>query len=100
MSEEAVTYSKDAVSSLIEEIAQRELIAPAIFLLELSKPLTGCMRELCVGAGDGLLRIALGERFAPAIREVFSSSERVEAVIECLETRRDKRQARPSPRRA
>ena len=99
MSEEGVTCSNDVVASLVDEIAQRRLIAPAIFLLELSKPLTGCMRELCVGIGDGLLRFALGERFTSALSDVLRSSEDVEALITRLESIRDSSDRKLSPRR-
>lgn len=98
MSDDSTRDSNDVILPLADAIVQRGLVAPAIFLLELSKPLTGCMRELCVGAGDGLLRFAVGDRFAPAIREVLSSSENVEALITRLESYRDSRGASVSPR--
>jgi hypothetical protein len=72
----------------LEQLAQvliaRRIVAPAIFMLELSKPLTGCLREL-YGLTDGLQRALFGSEVIPALQELLSSSERVEELIVLLE---------------
>jgi|LakMenEpi03Aug12_release.lakeMendotaPanAssembly.Ray.scaffolds.fasta_scaffold935376_2 hypothetical protein len=100
MSENSKANSEDPISPLVEMVAQRGLVAPAIFLLEFSKPLLGCMRELCLCVGDSLLRMAVGERLVPSIREVVSSSDNVEVLIRRLEDLRDNRNVDLLSRRA
>jgi hypothetical protein len=73
---------------IVEVLIQRRLVVPAIFLLELSKPLVGCVREVS-SACEPLLRMLVGERLLAALTEVFSSGERVEALISRLECVRD-----------
>jgi hypothetical protein len=69
---------------IVEVVSRRQLVAPAIFLLEMGKPLVGCMRELSV-ACEPLLRMIVGEPLLTAFNEVLSSAERVEALILRLE---------------
>jgi len=80
------------VNSSTEQLAQalieRRMVVPAIFLLELSKPLVGCMREL-YGMTEGLQRVLFGSEFVPAAKELLSSVERVEELIVLLERHRD-----------
>jgi len=75
----------------LEDIAQslrrRRMVEPAIFILELTKPLVGCMREL-YGLSEPLQRALFGrDHDVPAIRDLLSSSERVEELIRMLESR-------------
>ncbi len=76
-------------SIVLEELAasirRRGLVAPAIFFLELTKPLVGCMREL-YGASGPLQNILFGADRAPVIRELLASSDRVEQLITMLES--------------
>lgn len=72
---------------LASALIERRMRAPAIFVLELCKPLVGCAREL-YDATEGLQYALFGKRLLPAVREVFSSSERVEELIVLLEQRR------------
>jgi hypothetical protein len=76
-------------SIFLEELAvsirRRGLVAPAIFFLELTKPLVGCMREL-YGASEPLQNILFGAERTHAIRELLESSERVEQLIAILES--------------
>jgi hypothetical protein len=74
-----------ALEQLAKLIYSRGLTAPAIFTLELLKPLTGCAREL-YGASEGLLIALFGGAGLPAVRELLSSSERVEELITILES--------------
>jgi len=80
----------ELIESVAEAIGRRGLCEPAIFILELSKPLVGCMRELC-GAGEPIASALLGGSWAPKLREVLASSDSVEALIQCLEQMRDQK---------
>jgi hypothetical protein len=74
------------LQQLAQLITDRGLTAPAIFTLELLKPLTGCAREL-YGIGEGLLMALFGGSGSLAVRELLSSSDRVEELITILERR-------------
>ena len=76
------------LEQLAEALVGRRMVAPAIFILELCKPLVGCAREV-YDATEGLQRVLFGETLMPAVREVLSSSDRVEELIVLLEQRRD-----------
>lgn len=67
------------------------MVEPAIFLLELGKPLVGCLREL-YGMSEPLQRLLFGREYAPVIRELLSSSDAVERLIVLLESTRDSAQ--------
>ncbi|MFN4895073.1 MAG: hypothetical protein ACK5GN_11400 [Pseudomonadota bacterium] len=75
----------------IEQLAQvlidRRMVAPAIFLLELSKPLIGCARELYTMT-EGLQSVIFGSRAVPALKQLLSSSDQVEKLIVLLEESR------------
>lgn len=73
---------------IAESLQRRRLVEPAIFLLELTKPLVGCMREL-YGISEPMQRLLFGREYAPVIREILSSSEEVEKLIVLLESTRD-----------
>lgn len=78
----------ELIDSVAGAIARRGLCEPAIFVLELSKPLVGCMRELCA-VGEPIAAALLGGAWGPKLREVLASSESVEALIQRLEHVRD-----------
>lgn len=80
-------HATDPLQSLADAIVRRGLREPAIFMLELCKPLVGCMREL-YGVGEPILRTVVGSERAPQLRDVLESSDRVEQLIERLEQRR------------
>ena len=63
------------------------MVEPAIFFLELSKPLVGCMRELYV-MSEPLLRTLFGANASPALGTMLSSAEHVERLIVMLESER------------
>ena len=69
---------------LVEAIARRGLVGPAIFLLEMGKPLVGCLREL-YAASEPLVRPLFGPSVAPAIERALRSSEETERLIQLLE---------------
>lgn len=75
------------LESLAQAIRARKLVEPAIFVLEMSKPLVGCARELCRMA-EPLMRILFTPTLAPAVERVLSSSENVELLIRRLEDTR------------
>lgn len=77
-----------AIEQLAQALIDRRMVVPAIFLLELSKPLVGCMREF-YGMTEGLQRVLFGSELAPATKELLSSVERVEELIVLLERHRD-----------
>jgi hypothetical protein len=63
------------------------MVEPAIFFLELSKPLVGCMREL-YGMSEPLVRALFGTKGSPALSAALSSAENVERLIVMLESER------------
>lgn len=84
MASDSNTQSLEALAS---SIRGKGMVEPAIFFLELSKPLVGCMREL-YGMSEPLLRTLVGGALSPAIRELLSSAEHVEKLITMLESER------------
>ena len=52
------------ISCVVEAITRRRLVVPAIFLLEMGKPLVGCMRELSLSF-EPLIRMVVGELSFP-----------------------------------
>jgi hypothetical protein len=63
------------------------MVEPAIFFLELFKPLVGCMRELYV-MSEPLARILFGTNASPSLATMLSSAEHVERLIVMLESER------------
>lgn len=72
---------------LVDAIARRRVIGPAIFLLEMGKPLIGCMRELYT-ASEPLVRPFFGPVLGPAVERALRSSDETERLIQLLEQRR------------
>jgi hypothetical protein len=72
------------LESLVQVIQGRKLVEPAIFVLEMSKPLVGCAREL-YRITEPLMRMLFTPTLAPAVERVLSSSENVELLIRRLE---------------
>lgn len=62
-------------------------------MLEMSKPLVGCMREL-YALSEPLMHILLGGSLAPALKHALQSSDATESLIQALEQARPN-QARP-----
>lgn len=75
------------LESLAQAIRARKLVEPAIFVLEMSKPLVGCAREL-YRMSEPLMRMLFTPTLAPAVERVLSSSENVELLIRRLEDTR------------
>jgi hypothetical protein len=74
----------ETIQQLVELVRGRRLVVPAIFALELCKPLTGCLREL-YGLSEVLQEAIFGRQLLPALKELLVSSERVEEFITLLE---------------
>jgi hypothetical protein len=74
----------ETIEQLACAVRERGLTAPAIFALELSKPLVGCLREL-YNISESIQLLLFGRELVPALQSVLSSSERVEELIRCLE---------------
>lgn len=81
-----VRYSEpiETIEQLANAVQQKGLVAPAIFTLELLKPLTGCFREL-YGVSESLQALLFGRELLPALKALLSSSEEVERLIVLLE---------------
>ena len=82
--------SDDQLQSIADAIVRRGFREPAIFILELCKPLVGCMREL-YGVGEPVASALFGGERAPIAREILQSSDTVEALITVLERTRAER---------
>lgn len=67
------------------------MVEPSIFVLEMSKPLVGCMREL-YAMSEPLLHVMLGSTLAPALKRALQSVEDTERLIAALERSRDARE--------
>lgn len=74
---------------LVDAIVRRRLVEPSIFLLEMSKPLVGCMRELYT-MSEPLMHVILGSTLAPALKRALQSSEDTEVLITELERARER----------
>lgn len=81
---EAVPISP--LEELAASIKRRRLVEPAIFFLELSKPLIGCMREL-YGISEPLQRTLFGKELLSSVRELLASRDNVETLITMLESK-------------
>ena len=77
--------SQTLLEELADALQRRRLVAPAIFFLELTKPLVGCMREL-YGVSEPLQRALFGKEIVPSLRELLASSDNVEKLITLLES--------------
>ncbi|NDF16217.1 hypothetical protein EB061_13020 [bacterium] len=73
---------------LVDAIVKRRMVEPSIFLLEMCKPLVGCLREL-YGMSEPLLDTLLGSSLAPALKRALQSSDDTEVLIRALEDTRD-----------
>lgn len=74
----------ETIEQLACAVRRRGLVAPAVFALELSKPLVGCLREL-YGVSESIQMLLFGRELIPALQKVLSSAEKVEELIQLLE---------------
>lgn len=73
-----------AITTLAAAVLARKLSVPAIFLLELHKPLAGIMREV-VDVSTPFLHLLFGRSNVERARIVLSSRETLEALIVAIE---------------
>ena len=74
----------ETLNEVAAAIRSRRLAGPAIFLLEMHKPLVGCLREL-YGMSEPVARSIFGDRWNDNLKEILSSPRHVEKLIERLE---------------
>ena len=76
------------IESKLEEIAakvkQLGLAVPAVFFLEMNKPLVGLIGGACC-AFDPILKAVVGDSNMETLHEVTSSVEQVEKLINLIE---------------
>jgi len=83
----SATLHAEAIEPLelfVEGIVRRGLAVPAIFLLELHKPLSG-LGHLVAEAFDPLTRCLLGSERAGAVLKLLESRDNIEYVLTRLE---------------
>lgn len=88
------TANNNELRPLVDALVQRRLVEPSIFLLEMSKPLVGCMREL-YAMSEPLMHAMLGSHLAPALKRALQSSDDTELLIRELERARQGLERRP-----
>ena len=72
---------------LVDAIVRRGFAEPAIFMLEMSKPLVGCLREV-YALSEPLVQIFVGTSLAAALKSALASSDDTECLISLLEASR------------
>jgi hypothetical protein len=72
------------VEALVDAIRARKLVEPAILLLEMCKPITGCAREL-YRATEPVFRSFISPAVGLSLKHVLASAENVELLIRRLE---------------
>lgn len=76
------------LSRISEEVVRRRMSSPAVFVLEMYKPLIGLFREGVTVAAP-LLYPLVGGKFYNAACEVLKSSDEVEKLIVAIEEQED-----------
>lgn len=84
MTAEESSHNTEELDRIARGIARRGLTVPAIFLLELHKPLVGLGR-LAAEAFDPLTRCLVGSGRAEAVLKMLESREALEYVMTRLE---------------
>jgi hypothetical protein len=74
----------ETIEQLADAIRRRRMVIPAIFMLELCKPLTGCLRELNASL-ESLQSLLFGRELLPALKTLLTSVDHVESLIGLLE---------------
>jgi hypothetical protein len=80
--------SAELVTKIAAEISRRKLIAPAIFALEMYKPIYGLFREGAVASAP-ILYPLVGGNLYNALCSLLNSSENIESLILKLESLRE-----------
>ena len=74
----------ETIEQLADAVRRRHMVAPAIFMLELCKPFTGCLRELH-STFESLQSLLFGRELLPALKTLLTSVENVERLVCLLE---------------
>jgi hypothetical protein len=72
---------------LVEAIVRRGFAEPAIFMLEMCKPLVGCLRE-AYALSEPMVQIFVGPSLAASMKAALASSDDTECLISLLEASR------------
>ena len=83
---------------LVDAIVRRRMVEPSIFMLEMCKPLVGCMREL-YSMSEPLMNLVFGSTLAPAFKRALQSSDETELLIQELERSRQESRGANSEQR-
>ena len=75
---------KALIERIADNICTRGLASPAIFFLELHKPLFGLVREILV-VSSPVMGVIFGRDFRNFMDGVFESPERIEELIVLIE---------------
>jgi len=78
--------SQELIEKISDEIFRRRMVSPAIFVLEMYKPLYGLMREGANFAAPILMPLLGAKLYRDAFNILQSSSE-IEKLIQSLEAR-------------
>ena len=82
---EALTVEDGILRSLADKICKRGLEGPAVFFLELHKPMLGMIREFA-SIGSPVFVMLFGEDFSKTLRAMLESQENIERLIQLIET--------------
>jgi hypothetical protein len=74
----------ETIEQLADAVRRRQMVAPAIFMLELCKPFTGCLRELHTTT-ESLQSLLFGRELLPGLKTLLLSVENIERLICLLE---------------
>lgn len=76
---------KETINTVARYVHGKGLSVPAIFVLELHKPLTG-LANAALLAGRPVLHTIFGRNKFQGLEEILESSERVEELIVAIES--------------
>jgi hypothetical protein len=74
----------ETLDQVASALKRRGLAMPAVLLLEMHRPLMGCMREMYTMVEPVALAV-FGSTWMPVVRELLNSPEDVDRLIESLE---------------
>lgn len=84
--DEAQASTLQYIESLADSIVRRGLSAPAVFLLELHKPLATFI-SMGASAAEPMITLLLGKEFAKQAPAIFESRDTIERLIVLIEER-------------
>jgi hypothetical protein len=84
--DETKTLTLQYLESLADSIVRRGLSVPAVFFLELHKPLATCI-SMAASAAEPMIALLLGKEFAKQAPTIFESRDTIERLIVLIEER-------------